>query len=87
MDLVRDQVVELKHVHNAHSDLLVEGLACKTIIEGDLAYLRLVCSLEKLADGLFVCPVKDRRCNRHPFPQVLGKLPDLLVTQAGQKVL
>ena len=37
VDLVVDQVVELEHVHDAHGDLLIEGLAGAAVEEHRLA--------------------------------------------------
>ena len=61
VDLVVDQVVELEHVHDAHGDVLIEGVAGAAVEEDRLAARGQAGELERALDVGLGRAVEDRR--------------------------
>ena len=91
--LVVDQVVELDHVHVAHSDRTLElvagapveqnGLAARNALFGVVA----VGELEHRLDLFLGCTVEDRRGQRHASGQMARQLQDLVIGETRQILL
>ncbi len=63
MDLIIDQVVQLKEVDPADGYVVIKFFAGAAVVQDALAVLAQAGLTQGIADGGFVCAVKDRRCN------------------------
>src|SRR5690554_3860761 len=80
--LVIDQVVELEHVHVAHSHRAVKCIAGTAVIQLDLATGIHICQLKHTLDLGFFGTIEDRCRHRNTFAKVTAQLQDLFVAQA-----
>src|SRR5713101_3273758 len=87
VDLLVDQVVQLEHVHDAHRDVLVEGLARAPVEEDHLARPGQVGVLELREDLRLARAVEDGRGEVHSAHQLLRQLEQLLVGQPVEQLL
>ena len=63
VDLIIDEVVELEEVDPADRDVVIKLLTGAAVIEHALAVLTQAGFVQRLADGLLVGAVEDRRCD------------------------
>ena len=63
MDLIIDEVVELEEVDPTDRNVVIKLLTGAAVIEHALAVLTQAGFVQRLADGLLVGAVEDRRCD------------------------
>src|SRR5690554_2001278 len=83
--LVVDQVVQLEHVHVAHSHRPVEGVAGTAVVQGHLTAVRQVRQTQHVLDLVLFGTIEHRGRHGHTAAQVVRQLDDLAVAE-GVKV-
>src|SRR5690606_1360301 len=83
--LVVDQVVQLEHVHVAHSHRPVEGVAGTAVVQGHLTAVRQVRQTQHVLDLVLFGTIEHRGRHGHTAAQVVCQLDDLAVSE-GVKV-